>query len=112
MGNLSSSQRTAGIAHRGDNGEYWLAQRLPVDWFWQPPKRDFGTDGIVVIRDKSDLHNLEFALQVKASASLRPRSGKISLSGITRCWRCFASTWSLRKDEVLDELLARLTAMG
>lgn len=27
-------------------------------------------------------------------------------------WRCFASTWSLRKDEVLYELLARLTAMG
>jgi very-short-patch-repair endonuclease len=27
-------------------------------------------------------------------------------------WRCFASTWSLRKDEVLNELLERLTAMG
>lgn len=27
-------------------------------------------------------------------------------------WRCFASTWSLRKDDVLQELLARLTAMG
>jgi very-short-patch-repair endonuclease len=27
-------------------------------------------------------------------------------------WRCFASTWSLRKDEVLHELLTRLTAMG
>lgn len=27
-------------------------------------------------------------------------------------WRCFASTWSLRKDEILQELLARLTAMG
>jgi very-short-patch-repair endonuclease len=27
-------------------------------------------------------------------------------------WRCFASTWSLRKAEVLEELLARLTAMG
>lgn len=27
-------------------------------------------------------------------------------------WRCFASTWSLRKDEVLKELLDRLTAMG
>jgi very-short-patch-repair endonuclease len=26
-------------------------------------------------------------------------------------WRCFASTWSLRKDEVLDELLERLAAM-
>lgn len=27
-------------------------------------------------------------------------------------WRCFASTWSLRQDEVLDELLQRLGAMG
>ena len=27
-------------------------------------------------------------------------------------WRCFASTWSLRKDDVLQELLARLHAMG
>jgi very-short-patch-repair endonuclease len=27
-------------------------------------------------------------------------------------WRCFASTWTLRKDEVLIELKARLSAMG
>lgn len=27
-------------------------------------------------------------------------------------WRCFASTWSLRKDEVIGELLEMLTAMG
>lgn len=27
-------------------------------------------------------------------------------------WRCFASTWSLRKDEVLQDLLDRLAAMG
>ena len=27
-------------------------------------------------------------------------------------WRCFASTWSMRKDEVLKELLDRLSAMG
>lgn len=27
-------------------------------------------------------------------------------------WRCFASTWSLRKDDVLTELRARLHAMG
>jgi very-short-patch-repair endonuclease len=27
-------------------------------------------------------------------------------------WRCFASTWTLRRDEVLAELLARLAAMG
>lgn len=27
-------------------------------------------------------------------------------------WRCFASTWSLRKEEIFSELTARLTAMG
>lgn len=27
-------------------------------------------------------------------------------------WRCFASTWSLRQEDVLDELLQRLRAMG
>lgn len=27
-------------------------------------------------------------------------------------WRCFASTWRLRKDEVLAELIERLTALG
>lgn len=27
-------------------------------------------------------------------------------------WRCFASTWVLRKDEVLAELIEKLTAMG
>ena len=27
-------------------------------------------------------------------------------------WRCFASTWSLRKDDVLAELKARLRALG
>lgn len=27
-------------------------------------------------------------------------------------WRCFASTWSLHREEVLQELLDRLTAMG
>jgi hypothetical protein len=27
-------------------------------------------------------------------------------------WRCFASTWSLHQEDVLKELLDRLTAMG
>ena len=27
-------------------------------------------------------------------------------------WRCFASTWSMRKDDVIAELMARLTSMG
>ena len=27
-------------------------------------------------------------------------------------WRCFASTWSLRKDEIFEELTSHLSAMG
>jgi len=27
-------------------------------------------------------------------------------------WRCFASTWSLQRAEVIEELLNRLNAMG
>ena len=27
-------------------------------------------------------------------------------------WRCFASTWSMRKEEVFQELTERLTVMG
>jgi very-short-patch-repair endonuclease len=27
-------------------------------------------------------------------------------------WRCFASTWQLRRDDVFAELVGRLTAMG
>ena len=27
-------------------------------------------------------------------------------------WRCFASTWSLRKEVVFDELIEKLNAMG
>ncbi|TEX44383.1 MAG: hypothetical protein CFR70_14440 [Rhodocyclaceae bacterium] len=34
------------------------------------------------------------------------------ISGEAQFWRCFASTWSLRKDEVFEELVARLSAMG
>ena len=29
-----------------------------------------------------------------------------------RFWRCFASTWTLHRDEVLEELLTVLTSMG
>lgn len=27
-------------------------------------------------------------------------------------WRCFASTWSMRREEVLNDLLARMYALG
>lgn len=71
----------------GERGELWLAARLPEGWFWQPPRTDLGKDGMVVIRDDSDLQNLEFALQVKTT--MRPRISrdavvipKVSLSSV------------------------------
>lgn len=68
--------------HVGDKGEFWFASQLPRSWFWQPPRRDFGKDGIVVIRDGTDLHNLEFAVQVKTTARPNIRDGKVIHSGI------------------------------
>ncbi len=47
-----------------DEGELWFASQLPRGWDWQPPRRDLGKDGLVVVRDDSELHNLEFAIQV------------------------------------------------
>lgn len=63
----SGEQRSA----IGDKGELWLASRLPLGWIWQPPRKDLGKDGLIVIRDESDLHNLEFSVQIKAT--LKPR---------------------------------------
>lgn len=70
--------------HVGDQGEMWFAAALPRGWIWQPPRRDFGKDGLIVIRDGSELHNLEFSVQIKTSAKPRIRSGHVVLSGISR----------------------------
>jgi hypothetical protein len=77
---------TSGIAqsHLGDQGELWFAAALPRGWVWQPPRRDFGKDGLIVIRDGSELHNLEFSVQIKTSTRLRARDGFIVLAGISR----------------------------
>lgn len=68
-------------SHLGDQGELWFATALPQGWIWQPPRRDFGKDGLIVIRDGTELHNLEFSVQIKTSA--RPRI-------------CDGSSWHLR----------------
>ncbi len=71
-------------SHLGDQGEMWFAAALPQGWIWQPPRRDFGKDGLIVIRDGSELHNLEFSVQIKTSAKPRIRDGHVVLSGIKR----------------------------
>lgn len=71
-------------AHLGDVGELWFAAALPPGWVWQPPRRDFGKDGLIVIRDGSELHNLEFAVQIKTSMRPKVRNEKVLLSGISR----------------------------
>jgi hypothetical protein len=71
-------------AHVGDQGELWFAAQLPFGWVWQPPRRDLGKDGLIVIRDKSDLHNLEFAVQVKTSERPVIQRGWVVKSGLSR----------------------------
>ena len=51
---------------------------------WQPPRRDLGKDGLIVVRDNSDIHNLEFAVQVKSFIQPVVRDGHIVKSGVTR----------------------------
>jgi hypothetical protein len=71
-------------AHVGDQGELWFAAQLPLGWVWQPPRRDFGKDGLIVIRDNSELHNLEFAVQVKTSERPVISDGWVVKSGLSR----------------------------
>ena len=71
-------------AHLGDQGELWFASVLPQGWVWQPPRRDFGKDGLIVIRDNTSLHDLEFSVQIKTSTKHKIRGGSIVLSGIPR----------------------------
>lgn len=73
---LSPNAMNPGI---GDAGELWFASQLPIDWVWQPPRRDVGKDGLIVIKDGTDLHNHEFSVQIKATR--RPHFDK----GTVRC---------------------------
>lgn len=81
---MPTSRNRIDQSHLGDQGELWFASVLPQGWVWQPPRRDFGKDGLIVIRDGTELQNLEFAVQIKTSARPRIRNGSIVLSGISR----------------------------
>ncbi len=79
-----TTQDAMAQSHLGDHGEMWFAAALPRGWIWQPPRRDIGKDGLIVIRDGTELHNLEFSIQVKTSARPRVRKGFVVLSGVSR----------------------------
>lgn len=68
----------------GDKGELWLASQLPQGWIWQPPRKDLGKDGLVVVRDGSVLHNLEFSVQVKATLKPHRNSEAITIRNVSR----------------------------
>lgn len=68
----------------GDRGEVWFAAHLPLGWVWQPPRRDLGKDGVVVVRDGSDLHNLEFSIQIKTTERPKEQHGWVVKSGVPR----------------------------
>ncbi len=70
--------------HLGDQGELWFAASLPRGWVWQPPRRDFGKDGLIVIRDGTNLQNIEFTVQIKTSSRPVIRDGHVLLNGIAR----------------------------
>jgi len=71
-------------AHLGDQGELWFAAALPRGWVWQPPRRDVGKDGLIVIRDHSQLHNLEFSVQIKTSEQPKIANGLLVVRNVPR----------------------------
>jgi hypothetical protein len=85
---LEKKQRTndnvASRSHIGDQGELWFAAALPRGWVWQPPRRDLGKDGLIVVRDGTKLHNLEFSVQIKTSENPRVVDGSVLVSGVKR----------------------------
>lgn len=68
----------------GDEGENWFVSQLPQGWLLQPPKRDVGVDGVVVICERTDLNGREFRIQVKASKNPTIRDSMIVISNIKR----------------------------
>ena len=84
MNQKFTSSSTIARSHLGDQGELWFAASLPQGWVWQPPRRDFGKDGLIVIRDGTHLHNLEFSVQIKTSARPKVRDGQILIPGVSR----------------------------
>lgn len=84
MSEKTSHQSGGAQAHLGDQGELWFAAALPQGWVWQPPRRDFGKDGLIVVRDDTELHNLEFSVQIKTSERPKVRDGSVVLTGVSR----------------------------
>lgn len=78
------NQSGANQSHVGDQGEAWFFAALPRGWIWQPPRRDVGKDGLIVIRDESELHNLEFSIQIKSSERPKIQGGDVLLAGVPR----------------------------
>lgn len=68
----------------GDQGENWFASQLPPGWILQPPKRDVGVDGVIVICDKTDLNGREFRVQIKASKTPTIRNSMVIIPGVKR----------------------------
>lgn len=77
-------QSGSGQSHLGDQGELWFAAALPRGWVWQPPRRDVGKDGLIVIRDNTELHNLEFSVQIKTTTCPRFCDGHLVLPGVSK----------------------------
>lgn len=78
---MISGEELSGV---GDQGELWLASRLPRGWVWQPPRRDVGKDGLVVIRDGSELQNVEFSLQVKSTTAPTRSGHNVVVKNVSR----------------------------
>lgn len=68
----------------GDQGELWFASQLPRGWVWQPPRRDVGKDGLIVVRDDSDLQNVEFAVQIKSTATPVGGGRNVTIKNVSR----------------------------
>ncbi len=71
-------------SHIGDQGELWFAAQLPFGWVWQPPRRDLGKDGLIVVADNSEIHNIEFSVQIKTTTDIVINNGMVQKTGISR----------------------------
>ncbi|MEK7718555.1 MAG: DUF4365 domain-containing protein [Bacteroidota bacterium] len=78
---ISSGEGRSAI---GDKGELLFASRLPYGWIWQPPRKDLGKDGLIVIRDESELHNFEFSVQIKTTLKPRLSNKALRFSNVSR----------------------------
>jgi hypothetical protein len=81
---IPTNQSGEAHSHLGDQGELWFAAMLPAGWVWQPPRRDLGKDGLIVIRDGTKLHNIEFSIQIKTSARPTIVDGHVVIPSVSR----------------------------